>query len=72
MLLVIGHNPGMHDTAGLLMAPSARAVGQLDDGLPTAGLLAIDFAGRDWRKLALRSGRLASFVTPRLIKEAKG
>jgi phosphohistidine phosphatase len=71
MLLVIGHNPGLHDTARLLLAPPAREARQLDDGLPTAGLVVIDFPGEDWRKLALRSGRLARFVTPRLINEAK-
>jgi len=71
MLLVIGHNPGLHDTAKLLVGPSAREARALDDGLPTAGLVVIDFAGEDWRKLALRSGRLARFVAPRLIKEAK-
>jgi phosphohistidine phosphatase len=70
-LLVIGHNPGLHDTARLLVAPTTREARQIEDGLPTAGLVVIDFPGQDWRKLALRSGRLARFVTPRLIKEAK-
>jgi phosphohistidine phosphatase len=70
-LLVVGHNPGMHDLARLLLAPPAREAGELDEGLPTAGLVVIEFAGKDWRKLALRSGRLARFVTPRLIKDAK-
>ena len=68
-LLVIGHNPSLYDTARLLLA--APEVRQLDDGLPTAGLVVIDFAGQGWRKLALRSGKLARFVTPRFIKDAK-
>jgi phosphohistidine phosphatase len=70
-LLVIGHNPGLYDTARLLIAPSSREADVLDDGLPTAGLVVVDFAGDDWRKLALRSGRLGRFVTPRRIKDAK-
>jgi phosphohistidine phosphatase len=69
--LVIGHNPGLHDMARLLIAPGAREARQLDDGLPTCGLVVIDFIHKDWRKLALRSGRLDRLVTPRLIKTAK-
>ncbi|HLH93722.1 MAG TPA: histidine phosphatase family protein [Xanthobacteraceae bacterium] len=66
VLLLIGHNPGIYDTArALLMHPNAEH--QLADGLPTAGLVVIDFAGNDWRKLATRSGRLVDFATPRLI-----
>jgi phosphohistidine phosphatase len=67
-LLVIGHNPGLHDTARLLLAPRGDAAHRLDDGLPTAGLVVIDFADTGWRKLAVRSGRLEAFVTPRLLK----
>jgi len=70
-LLVIGHNPGMYDTARLLLAHRGGGAHQLDDGLPTAGLIVINFAGDDWRKLAARSGRLTGFVSPRLIKPAK-
>jgi phosphohistidine phosphatase len=66
-LLVIGHNPGLHDTARLLLAHRGGAAHALDDGLPTASLTVIDFAETDWRKLAPRSGRLAEFVTPRLL-----
>jgi phosphohistidine phosphatase len=67
-LLVIGHNPGLYDTARLLLAHRGDEAHQLDDGLPTAGLVVIDFAGNDWRKLAAPSGRLEAFVTPRLLK----
>ena len=67
-LMLIGHNPGLYDTARLLLADDAHA---LDQGLPTAGLVVIDLAGNDWRKLAARSGRLAGFVTPRLLESKK-
>ena len=70
-LLVVGHNPGLYDTARLLLAPRGGAADRLEDGLPTAGLIVIDFAEDDWRALAARSGRLKAFVTPRLIKPAK-
>lgn len=67
-LLVIGHNPGLHDTARRLIAQRSGSARALDESLPTAGLVVIDFAEDDWRKLAPKSGRLKAFVTPRLIK----
>jgi phosphohistidine phosphatase len=70
-LLVIGHNPGLCDTARLLLSHRGGDTHQLDDGLPTAGLVVIDFAGDDWRKLAAGSGRLKAFVTPRLLSPGK-
>jgi len=71
-LLVIGHNPGLHDTARLLLAARQDAAHRLDDGLPTAGLIVIDFADNGWRKLAVRGGRLAAFVTLPRLKPPEG
>ena len=65
-LLLIGHNPGLYDTARLLLA-RPDAAHELADGLPTAGLIVIDFAGNNWRRLKAGSGHLAAFVTPRRI-----
>jgi phosphohistidine phosphatase len=70
-LLVIGHNPGMHDVARLLIASGdIEARERLNEGLPTAGLAVIDFAGKDWRKLHAHGGRLERFVTPRSLAAA--
>jgi phosphohistidine phosphatase len=71
VLLVIGHNPGLYDTARLLLAHRGGEAHALDDGLPTSGLIVIDFADDGWRQLAARSGRLEAFVTPRLVKPGK-
>jgi phosphohistidine phosphatase len=71
VLLAIGHNPGLHDTARLLVAATPGGARELEDGLPTSGLVVIDFAGKSWRRLALRSGRIERFITPRLIKAGK-
>jgi phosphohistidine phosphatase len=69
-LLVVGHNPGLHDTARLLIAAGdVEARERLNEGLPTAGLAVIDFAGNDWRKLHAHGGRLERFVTPRSLEE---
>jgi phosphohistidine phosphatase len=70
-LLVIGHNPGLHETARLLIASGdVEARERLNEGLPTAGLAVIDFPGADWKELHPRSGRLDRFVTPRLLRAA--
>jgi phosphohistidine phosphatase len=70
-LLVIGHNPGLHDVARLLIASGdVEARERLNEGLPTAGLVVIDFAGKAWSKLHPRGGRIERFVSPRLLAEA--
>jgi phosphohistidine phosphatase len=70
-LLVIGHNPGMHEIARqLIAAGNVEARERLNESFPTAALAVIDFAGNDWRRLHPEGGRLERFVTPRLIKAA--
>ena len=71
ILLVVGHNPGLHDLAVRLIAsgdPDARD--RLAEKLPTSGLVVIDVASDAWSKLRLNVGRLERFVSPRLIEEA--
>jgi phosphohistidine phosphatase len=70
-LLVVGHNPGMHETARQLIA--SGDVGdreRLHVGLPTSGLVVIDFAVSDWGQLHLHRGRLERFITPRRLGAA--
>ena len=68
-LLVIGHNPGLQETARLLIAAGdVETRERLNEGLPTAGFAVIDFAADDWGKLHPRGGRLERFVTPRLLE----
>jgi phosphohistidine phosphatase len=68
-LLVVGHNPGLHEAAKLLIASGdIEARERLNEGLPTSGLVVVEFPGHDWEKLHPRSGRLERFVTPRLLK----
>jgi len=72
-LLLVGHNPGMHELA-LALAGSGDAAGRkaLADNLPTSGLAVFDFAADHWTDVAFRRGRLALFVTPRLLKQTSG
>ncbi|MPZ40202.1 MAG: histidine phosphatase family protein [Rhizobiales bacterium] len=70
-LIVVGHNPGLHETARMLIAAGdVEARERLNEGLPTAGLAVIDFAGDDWDKVHPQGGRLERFVTPRLLTAA--
>ncbi len=69
-LMMVGHNPGMHELA-LMFAGSGDAAGRkaLGDNLPTSGLAIFDFAVDDWGDVAFRRGRLAKFVSPKLLKQ---
>jgi phosphohistidine phosphatase len=70
-LLVIGHNPGLHDLArNLIASGDVEWRERLNEGLPTAGLVVIDFAAENWRRLHARAGRLERFVTPRSLAAA--
>ncbi len=67
-LLVIGHNPGLHEFAQMLIASGdVETREQLGEKLPTSGLAIIDFAVDSWGKLHPRSGRLERFVTPKSL-----
>jgi len=72
-LMLVGHNPGMHELA-LALAGSGDAAARkgLSDNLPTAGLAVFDFAGKDWNDVAFRGGRLVRFVSPKLLKQTSG
>jgi phosphohistidine phosphatase len=72
-LLVIGHNPGLHELAMTLIASGdIEAREQLREKLATTGLVIIDFAIDDWSRLHPQSGRLERFVTPRSLEAAAG
>jgi phosphohistidine phosphatase len=69
-LMLVGHNPGMHELA-LALAGSGDAAGrnELAGNLPTSGLAVFDFAIDDWADVAFRRGRLMLFVSPKLLKQ---
>ena len=68
-LLIVGHNPSLHETALLLIASgNIDAREALREKLPTSGLVVIDFAFDDWSKLHPQGGRLDRFVTPRSLE----
>jgi phosphohistidine phosphatase len=70
-LMLIGHNPGMHELALMLSGSGdAAAKKALEDNLPTAGLAVLDFAIDDWNEVAFRRGKLVRFTSPKLLKQA--
>jgi phosphohistidine phosphatase len=69
-LMLIGHNPGMHELALMLAGSGDKAARKaLEDNLPTSGLAILDFDTHDWTDVAFRRGRLALFVSPKLLRQ---
>jgi phosphohistidine phosphatase len=67
-LLIVGHNPGIHEAAlALIASGDVEARERLHEKFPTSGLAVIDFALDEWTKLHARSGRLDRFITPRQL-----
>jgi phosphohistidine phosphatase len=70
-LLIVGHNPGLHEVAVMLIASGdIETRERLREKLPTAGLVIVDFAFDDWNKLHPQSGRLERFVSPKSLEAA--
>jgi phosphohistidine phosphatase len=70
-LIVVGHNPSLHDLAmQLIESGELEAREQLNEKLPTSGLVVIDLPFDDWAALHAHAGRLERFVSPRLIAAA--
>ena len=70
-LLLVGHNPSLHDLAVALIASGdVQARERVSEKLPTSALVVIDLPLNDWSLIHLHAGRLERFVTPRLIAAA--
>ncbi|UPK38745.1 histidine phosphatase family protein [Bradyrhizobium sp. 186] len=68
-LMLVGHNPGMHEVALMLTGGGDPAGAKaLAGNLPTAGLAIFDFDVKDWGDVAYRRGKLVLFVSPRLLR----
>jgi phosphohistidine phosphatase len=70
VLMVVGHNPGMHELAlALTGSGDAGAKKAIEDNLPTTGLAILDFAIDDWNEVAFRRGALVHFTSPKRLKQ---
>jgi phosphohistidine phosphatase len=73
VLLVIGHNPGLAETAVVLArrgdcADLAKVRGQF----PAPCLAIIEFDDGDWRTASCGEGRLVGFITLATLQKSKG
>ena len=69
-LMLVGHNPGMHELALMLAGHGDKAARKaLDDNLPTSGLAILDFDTDDWTDVAFRRGKLMLFVSPKRLRQ---
>ena len=75
-LMIVGHNPGLHEFALALTrtgdAKSAKVDASyraLADNLPTSGLAMISFAIDDWTDVSFGRGRLERLISPALLRE---
>lgn len=71
-VLLIGHNPGMHDLAQALIAGTqpTDAARRLAAGYPTGALAEFAVAG-PWSRLGPGGARLTRFITPRELERAE-
>jgi phosphohistidine phosphatase len=65
-VMLIGHNPGIHDLA-LALAGRGEPLRRIYEKLPTGALVTIELPGR-WSELAAGQGELTSFVSPRELR----
>lgn len=66
-LMLIGHNPGLHELCvRLCSADSApKSLSQLKSKLPTAAFVLLSFPADSWKTLEEGTGRLELFLRPR-------
>ncbi len=68
-LMVIGHNPSIHDTALVLVSDGdPGAMQRLREGFPTGALAVIDFDEPTASTPEPGSGRLVAFIKPRELE----
>ncbi len=71
-VLLIGHNPGLHELAlALADDPSAAALPPLSGKFPAGARASFRFEG-SWRSLDDRRAQVVSYVTPRDLAAADG
>ncbi|HWC62701.1 MAG TPA: histidine phosphatase family protein [Rhizomicrobium sp.] len=69
-LMVVGHNPGLEELAGLLAREPVRRKERhrrdvLEEKFPTAALAVLDFDIAKWREIQPGTGKLTDFVRPK-------
>ncbi len=67
-VLLIGHNPGMHNLAvNLSGSGEKKSLEALAGKFPTAALAVLTFNEHEWSQIAAGGGRLCDFMTPKRL-----
>ncbi|HUZ74411.1 MAG TPA: histidine phosphatase family protein [Stellaceae bacterium] len=71
-VLLVGHNPGLHELAALLLGEAGgRLARRLRENMPTGALAGFELAG-GWTALGRDPARLVHYVTPKeLIRDGE-
>jgi phosphohistidine phosphatase len=65
-VMLIGHNPGLHDLA-LLLASAGTELERLEAKFPTAALATLTLPRATWRRLSQADAVLAAYVVPKQL-----
>ncbi len=69
-MLIVGHNPGLHDLALILVSDGSREdIARLRRGYPAGALTEFHFDVDRWSELRPKSGRLEWLVFPRDLQD---
>ena len=72
--MIIGHNPGLHDVALMLISRAgrgqAKALEKLRTKFPTGAFCALSFDVASWKKVGAGLATLTTFVRPRDLDHA--
>jgi phosphohistidine phosphatase len=69
-LLLVGHNPGLHELALALTGHRPQTTMSMPGTMPTAGVFVIDFSTEDWSQIGFGDGLLEFYTSPKLLKAA--
>jgi len=68
-VMVVGHNPALHDLASLLAGEGdSAALAQLREKFPTGALAMLDLGGTEWSGLGAGQAYLTGLVLPRQLE----
>ena len=74
-VMLIGHNPGLHEAGLALISRAGRgrvkALDLLRTKFPTAALCALTFEVPTWKKVSTGMGTLSAFIRPRDLEKEK-
>jgi phosphohistidine phosphatase len=68
-VLLVGHNPELHSLALDLIGSGPKHLrDRLEEKYPTAGLVVLRFLTGNWKDIAVNSGKLELFLTPKDVQ----